>query len=122
MTVPTAIYLLEHAQYEVHLAGDGYEALGLMRKGSFDAVITDWDMPRLNGSELLALRRIFWPETPVIIISAHAAPFPGGPPQGSFAWLTKPYESEELLEILGTAILQAARKYREQSITATSQP
>jgi DNA-binding response OmpR family regulator len=42
-------YLLEHAQYEVNLSGDGYEAVGLMRKGSFDAIITGWDMPRLNG-------------------------------------------------------------------------
>jgi two-component system, chemotaxis family, chemotaxis protein CheY len=42
-------YLLEQAQYAVHLSGDGYEAVGLMRKGSFDAIITDWDMPRLNG-------------------------------------------------------------------------
>ena len=38
-------YLLEHAQYEVHPSGDGYEAVGLMRKGSFDAVITDWTCP-----------------------------------------------------------------------------
>jgi DNA-binding response OmpR family regulator len=42
-------YLLEQAQYAVHLAGDGYEALGLMRKEVLGAVITDWDMPRLNG-------------------------------------------------------------------------
>ena len=38
-------YLLEHAQYEVHLSGNGYDAVGLMRKGSFDAVITDWTCP-----------------------------------------------------------------------------
>ena len=38
-------YLLEHAQYEVHLSGDGYEAVGFMRKGSFTAVITDWTCP-----------------------------------------------------------------------------
>jgi two-component system chemotaxis response regulator CheY len=114
--------LLEQAQYEVHLAGDGYEALGLMRNGVFDAVITDWDMPRLNGSELLALCRIFWPETPVIVISAHAVPSPGGLPHGTFAWLSKPYVSEELLRTLGTATQQAVQKHQEQSITATSQP
>jgi CheY-like chemotaxis protein len=114
--------LLEQAQYEVHLAGDGYEALGLMRKGVFDAVITDWDMPRLNGSEFLALSRIFWPETPVIIISAHAVPSPGGLPQGAFAWLNKPYGSEELLQILRTAVQTAVRRRREQSTTAILQP
>ena len=114
--------LLEQEQYEVHLAGDGYEALGLMRKGPFDAVITDWDMPRLNGSEFLDRCRVFWPETPVIVISAHAVPSPGGLPQGTFAWLNKPYGSEKLLQILRTAAQQAVQKHREQSITATSQP
>jgi CheY-like chemotaxis protein len=114
--------LLEQAQYEVHLAGDGYEALGLMHKGVFDAVITDWDMPRLNGSEFLAVSRIFWPETPVIVISAHAVPSPGGLPQGALAWLNKPYRSEELLQVLRTAVQTAIHSHREQSITAITQP
>ncbi len=114
--------LLEQEQYEVHLAGDGYEALRFMRKGPFDAVITDWDMLRLNGSEFLALSRIFWPETPIIIISAHAAPSPEGPPQGAFAWLNNPYGSEELLQILRTAVQTAVRRHRGQSITPILQP
>ena len=110
--------LLEHAQYAVHLAGDGYEALGLMRKEVFNAVITDWDMPRLNGSEFLALCRIFWPKVPVIVLSAHAVPSPGEFPRGAFAWLNKAYGSEELMDVLGTAVHQAVRKYREQFIAA----
>jgi osmotically-inducible protein OsmY len=47
--------LLEQAQYEVHLAADGYEALGCKFKGVFDVVVTDWHMPRLNGSDFLSL-------------------------------------------------------------------
>ena len=74
----------EHSTKSI-LRGDGYEALDLMRNGVFDAVITDWDMPRLNRSEFLALSLIFWPETPVIVISAHAVPSPGELPQGAFA-------------------------------------
>ena len=63
--------LFEQAQYELHLAGDGYEALDRMFNGVFDAVITDWDMPRLKGADFLSLSRILWPKTPVIIVSAH---------------------------------------------------
>lgn len=66
------------------------------------------------------LCRIFWPKVPVIVLSAHAVPSPGEFPRGAFAWLNKPYESEELLEILGTAVHQAVRKHREQFITAIS--
>ena len=112
--------LLEHAQYAVHLAGDGYEALGLMRKEVFNAVITDWDMPRLNGSEFLALCRIFWPKTPVVVLSAHAVPFPGDFPRGAFAWINKPYKFEELLGILGMAVQQTVQRGREQAKLTTS--
>ena len=112
--------LLEQERHEVHLAEDGYEALGFMRKGVFDAVITDWDMPRLNGSEFLALCRIFWPKTPVIVLSAHAVPSPGELPQGAFAWINKPYEFEELLEILGMAVQQTVQRGREQAKLTTS--
>ena len=112
-------YLLEQAQYEVHPAGDGREALEHMLEGVFDAVITDWDMPRLNGADFLSLSRIFWPKTPVIIVSAHDAPSPEGLPQGAFAWVNKPYDSKELLQILRAAIQTAARLHREQSITTT---
>ena len=96
--------LLEQAQYEVHLAGDGYEALDRMFNGVFDAVITDWDMPRLKGADFLSLSRILWPKTPVIIVSAHHDPSREGLPHGAFAWLNKPYGSEELLRILRMAI------------------
>jgi DNA-binding NtrC family response regulator len=113
-------YQLEHAQYEVHLSRDGYEALGLMRKEVFNAVITDWDMPRLNGSEFLALCRIFWPKTPVVVLSAHAVPFPGDFPRGAFAWINKPYKFEELLEILGMAVQQTVQRGRVQAKLTTS--
>jgi CheY-like chemotaxis protein len=107
--------LLEQAQYEVHPVADGHEALDHMLKGVFDAVITDWDMPRLNGSDFLSLSRILWPDTPVIIVSAYAAPSLEGIPRGAFAWLIKPYESQELLQILRAAVQIAAHRHREQS-------
>ncbi len=109
--------LLEQAQYEVHLAGDGYEALERMFNGVFDAVITDWDMPRLKGADFLCLSRILWPQTPVIIVSAHHASSREGLPHGAFAWLNKPYGSDELLQILQMAIQTADRRHLEQSMT-----
>jgi len=111
--------LLEQAQYEVHLAGDGYEAVERMFNGVFNAVITDWDMPRLKGADFLSLSRILWPKTPVIIVSAHHAPSCEGLPHGAFAWLNKPYGAEELLRILRMAIQAAARRHLEQSTTTT---
>ena len=112
-------HLLKHAQYEAHLAADGYEALERMSKGVFDVVVTDWHMPRLNGADFLSLSRILWPDTPVIIVSACAAPSLEGIPRGAFAWLIKPYELGELLQILQMAVRTTAHRHREQSITTT---
>jgi CheY-like chemotaxis protein len=114
--------LLEQEQYEVHLVADGYEALERMFKGVFDAVIMDWDMPRLKGADFLTLNRILWPKTPVIIVSDHASllqrDFLEEPSHG----LKKPYGSEEPLQTLQTAVQTAAHRHREQSITTTLLP
>jgi two-component system, chemotaxis family, chemotaxis protein CheY len=112
-------YLLEQAQYEVHLAEDGYEALEHMFSDVFDAVITDWNMPRLNGKDFLSLSRILWPKTPVIIVSAYHTSSREELPQGAFAWVNKPYGSKELLQILRAAVQTAARRHRESSFSTT---
>lgn len=39
--------------YTVEQAGDGAEALDLVRAGAPDIVISDWNMPQMNGIELL---------------------------------------------------------------------
>ena len=42
----------ENAGYEVETAADGQEALGKLREGRFDVLITDVNMPRMDGQEL----------------------------------------------------------------------
>lgn len=63
--------LLENAGYEVDVAVDGADGWNAIRLGDFDLVVSDIDMPRLNGFELVAkiradnrLSRI-----PIIIVS-----------------------------------------------------
>ncbi|AFD26904.1 response regulator [Deinococcus gobiensis] len=46
--------MLERGGYEVHVAADGQEALDLLHLDPhFDAVVTDLEMPRVNGYELM---------------------------------------------------------------------
>lgn len=56
-------------------AGDGEEALGILRKSPFDLVITDFYMPKMNGDRLIvrmrANPRLF--DTPVIVVSSAAS-------------------------------------------------
>ncbi len=45
--------LLENKGYEVEVAVDGMDGWNLLRIASFDMVLTDIDMPRMNGFELI---------------------------------------------------------------------
>jgi two-component system sensor histidine kinase and response regulator WspE len=47
--------LLDHAGYEVEVAVDGMDGWNMVRTGHFDLVVTDIDMPRMDGIELVGL-------------------------------------------------------------------
>ncbi len=57
--------------YEVKTAVDGMDGLNALRNGDFDLVVTDVDMPRMNGIELVNLIRsdARFERLPVIIVS-----------------------------------------------------
>ncbi len=60
---------LENAGYEVETAGNGAAALERLRARSFDVVVTDVNMPRMDGHELCKAIREELPERdPVIFI------------------------------------------------------
>ncbi len=62
--------LKEHG-FVVVEAGDGLEAIETLHRSSFDIVVTDLDMPRLGGLELLAdIRNGKYCEAPVIVVSS----------------------------------------------------
>lgn len=54
----------------VYSARDGYQGLKLSRKHSFDLVITDIQMPNLNGLDMVETIHIDKPDVPVIITTA----------------------------------------------------
>ncbi|WAC29485.1 response regulator [Ancylobacter sp. SL191] len=49
--------LLEHHGYEVEVAVDGMDGWNVVRSEGFDLVVTDVDMPRMDGIELVTLMR-----------------------------------------------------------------
>ncbi len=55
--------------YGVTLADNGLEASNLFRTGSYDLVVTDIQMPLMNGYELSCLIKEHSPNTPVIVIT-----------------------------------------------------
>ena len=63
---------LSMAGYEIVAASDGIDALALWGQiGHVDMVVTDLRMPRMDGTELVARLRTYYPGTPVLFISGY---------------------------------------------------
>jgi CheY-like chemotaxis protein len=65
--------LLEDASYEVELAADGVHALASLRRAAPDIVLTDLEMPNLNGLELVEAVRREFTHIPVVLMTAHGS-------------------------------------------------
>jgi DNA-binding response OmpR family regulator len=65
--------LIEEEGYEAGVAADGEEASRLLSTWRPDLVVTDLNMPRLDGRGLLERVRILLPGTPVIVVSARGS-------------------------------------------------
>ncbi|HET9744036.1 MAG TPA: response regulator [Terriglobales bacterium] len=100
--------MLEKAGYRVRLAADGLEALELALQGHCDLVITDLEMPRTNGYELIMHLRQS-PETkniPVIVVTSRAGAKhrERAIKEGAAGFLTKPVQDEQLIATVGELI------------------
>lgn len=65
--------MFEAAGYRVHLANDGVEASALLEQGAYAMMITDLEMPNMDGVALIneCLRQPQTRRMPIIAISAH---------------------------------------------------
>lgn len=86
--------LLTEEGYEALVAGDGEEASGLVSSWGPDLVVTDLEMPHLDGRGLLRRIRRLRPGTPVILVSAQDEFGEGNEIEGFFQ---KPVEIDLLL-------------------------
>ena len=103
---------LEGDGFEVILTGSGFEALKLLPRERFDLVVTDINMPDINGLELIRLVRegSRHARVPVLIISTDGAEQDRqrGMSLGATAYLTKPFGPEALLAAARSALTGGA--------------
>lgn len=99
---------LRRGGHEVTQAEDGLAAVGLLKAESFDIVVSDMRMPRLDGMGLLAQAREIAPETEFIILTGHGnlenavEAFKTG---NVFDYLLKPlHDIQELNVVVGRAV------------------
>jgi len=98
--------LLEREGYEAVEAKNGQEALQFFETSLFDLVISDIQMPGLNGIELLARIKQLAPEIPVLMITAFATAEQAvdAIKLGAFHYFTKPFNNDEIRALVRNAL------------------
>ena len=94
------------AGYKVESAGNAKIALGMLKSFHPQLIISDLRMEGMDGMALFEQIRQKSPNLPVIIMTAHGT-IPdaiNATRQGVFSFLTKPFESQQLLETVAQAI------------------
>ena len=90
--------------YAVTQAESGFHALKILPRSRYDLIITDINMPDINGLELVRFIRDSEAHkgTPLLIISTDGreADRDRGLKLGANAYLTKPFKPEQLLEVV----------------------
>lgn len=98
--------ILKDEGYVVTPAVDGQEATEILQKKSFDLLISDFRMPRMNGAELLEWCRVHKLHFPVIFITANANLMPSenlALDDCCAALLPKPIDIEQLMGAINDA-------------------
>ncbi len=93
-------YILRDAGFEVRTAADGAEAFELFLKERFDLIITDINMPRMDGLTFIRKVRQLDPNIPIIIVSTQdeAEDKQQGYDAGANIYLVKPTKPSVLIE------------------------
>ena len=109
---------LEREQYLVELAANGQEALQKIREFSSHVVISDINMPHMDGITLLKEMGRLEVPAPVILITAHGSESVAaqGLRAGAYDYLAKPFEVDDLRKAVRNAaekqqLLESNRRY-----------
>ena len=106
---------LRAAGHEVTIAHDGEEALRTAKGQSFDCLVTDVRMPKLDGLALLKAVKELRPETAVLVITAHGSGEVGfqAARDGAIDFIQKPFFNEDV--VLRLDKLQKFIELREEN-------
>ena len=101
-------FTLKGAGYNVIEAADGQEALDKARGEAVDLVLTDQNMPRMDGLTLVQNLRglASYATTPILILTTESSDEmkAKGKAAGATGWLVKPFDPAKLLAVVQKVI------------------
>src|SRR6476619_1518117 len=110
--------------YEVMTAEDGEQGLTMLRENHIALIVTDLTMPKVAGMMLLleALRES--PDLPIVMITAHGTVDTAveALKLGAFDYLTKPFDKDEVRQIVAKALKTRELAGEEPSAAGVNEP
>lgn len=97
-------FTLQEAGYTVIEAGDGKDALEKVKASAVDLVITDLNMPNMDGIELIKSLRSSpnYKFVPIIMLTTESQETKKkeGKDAGATGWIVKPFKPDQLLSVI----------------------
>jgi two-component system chemotaxis response regulator CheY len=94
-------FTLRGAGYEVDEAVDGKDGLAKIGSGKFDMIVTDLNMPNLDGIQLIAATRKLpgYAFTPILMLTteSQSEKKDAGRKAGATGWIVKPFGADQLI-------------------------
>lgn len=99
---------LESAGYKVHKGSDGLEAIQLLDGREINLVITDLNMPNMDGIQLIReiRKKNGYATIPILLLTteSQASKKEEAKSAGATGWIVKPFVQEKLLEVVKKVI------------------
>jgi len=98
--------MLKQAGYTVALAEGGEAAIAMLKSESFDLVITDLRMRKVDGLAVLRAASELAPQTVVLVVTAYASPETAVEAMklGAYDYVTKPFKVDEIRVTIANAL------------------
>ena len=101
-------FTLKGAGYTITEAVDGKDGLEKAKAGRFDLILTDQNMPNMDGLTLIkGLRSLpAYRTTPILVLTTEAGDNmkAQGKAAGATGWLVKPFDPQKLIEVVRKVI------------------
>ena len=98
--------ILEYEEFKVDEAEDGKQGVSLLQKESYDVILCDIKMPKMDGIEVLDRALVLAPDSPVVMISGHGniESAVEAVKKGAFDFIAKPLDLNRLLVTIRNAM------------------
>jgi EAL domain-containing protein (putative c-di-GMP-specific phosphodiesterase class I) len=111
--------VLANHGYRVEMAHNGADAARAVEATSFDVILSDIDMPKMNGIQLLERVRAYDLDVPIVLITGNPSIETAikAVERGALRYLVKPIELQALVKVAGDAVrLHRLAKAKRQAL------